>query len=51
MEKTPSVSEIYPREEVILEEFKTGGGTKAILFNILFNWLKVLTPSQIVMAK
>ena len=50
MEKIPSASEIYPREEVILEEFKTGGGTKAILFNFLFNWLKILTLSQIVMA-
>ena len=26
MEKIPSASEIYPREEVILEEFKTGSG-------------------------
>ena len=45
IEKIPPASEIYPREEVILEEFKTSGGTKAIFFNFLLNWPKILAAA------
>ena len=45
IEKIPPASEIYPREEAILEEFKTSGGTKAIFFNFLLNWPKILAAA------